>query len=264
LIFGCHPISRAYSVLRPQYREVKINNRLAAVPLTMLLQRRRAIQTPPTIVVILGNGAEEIYHARATHALQVHQTLGSFQLALDENHSTILLAKFYQQIPKAYFEGWMVNPSQLWSDEQSKIYRISKDNTFDTITEAAGCRCLVEQKYLAMLERDSDFRIHIVVVTSACHEERTRWIFSEVFNDAAWISISYDSSRSTVAEADRDEKEKALLLKQKELVGPFGNIPKFLNSKREIEAARYKFEFLERTPIEAVIFRSQYCVIHHP
>jgi hypothetical protein len=174
----------------------------------------------------------------------------------------MLLAKFYNVIPFPinFFRDRMQNPNQLWADEQSKIYRIGK-NTHDTFTEAAGCRCLLEKRYSAVLESDPDFRLHLVVVTSAYHEERARWIFNNVFADAAWISISFDSSATTRIEAEtRVAGEPALFERQQKAIEPYGNAVAFLNAKRKADGVKYVFEFRERTLAQAVVHRSVYQV----
>lgn len=206
---------------------------------------------PLTIVVVLGNSAKEIYEARANRALQL----------VDENSSALLLAKFYKVIPvdQKYFLDRMSDRSRLWADKQSLIYRLSK-HTFDTITEAVGCRCLLELRFSTEVERDPSFSLNVVVVTSACHEERTRWIFSDVFCDVNWITLSFESSPTTELEylGNRPEIEEQTLARQRRRIETCGNIANFINEQHRKYPGKYLFQFREAS------FRARYQVVFHP
>jgi hypothetical protein len=212
-----------------------------------------------TIVVVLGNSEQEIYEARANRALQI----------VDQNMAALLLAKFYRVIPvdQQYFVDRMSDKSRLWADKQSLIYRLSK-YTFDTITEAVGCRCLLELRFSPQVERDPSFCLNLIVVTSACHEERTRWIFSDAFCDVDWISLSFDSSETTSSEvqANRVEIEAQILVRQRRRIGTgaHGGIANFINDQRQRFPEKYLFEFRDREPLEASTYRSKFQVVFHP
>lgn len=225
--------------------------------------KRSAVITPTTVVVVLGNGTEEIYRSRANHAISVHRTLSSFLSALDQNSKVLLLAKFYTENFKiSYFREKMGDLSgKLVSDELSKVYRLAL-NTFDTITEAVGCRCLIEKMFSVNLVENPNFRLHLVIVSSEFHIGRVQWIFDNVFSDVAWISVSFDASPQTPIEEGRDEQD--LINRQKIAVSEHGSIADFVNHKREEGDSRYKFEFRIRTVEEAIIFRSKYQIYHFP
>ena len=116
------------------------------------------------------------------------------------------------------------------SDSVIQTWR-NGDNTHDTMTEAVGCRWLLEQKFERQL-LDPAFRVHVVVVTSACHAARTRWIFDGVFEDARWAVVIHDASDMTTTEVkeDRLNKETKIWAKQRKLVDAAGGFAGFMNN----------------------------------
>jgi hypothetical protein len=146
----------------------------------------------------------------------------------------------------------LLNRERLWaggSDGVVQTWRLG-DNTHDTMMEAVGCRWLLEQKFEHRLD-DSAFRIHVVVVTSACHHARTRWIFDGVFKDALWSLVTYDVSDTTATEIrqNRLREESRLLARQMDVVARHGGFVEHINAEFDPSGAKhrgraYRFQFV--------------------
>jgi hypothetical protein len=208
-----------------------------------------------------------VYRARLRKAVEVYKTLSRYHMATPLSPSApalvILLAKTYaskegelgahqadiremlcrdpgflqQEQEQGSFRDFSRLLSQhdrLWaggSDDIVQTWR-SGDNTHDTIHEAVGCRWLLEQKFEHLLG-NAAAPLHVVVVTSACHHARTRWIFDGVFEDAAWARVSFDVSDTTATELGqrRLDVEAQIWARQLKSVASHGGFAGFINAE---------------------------------
>ncbi len=238
-----------------------------------------------------------IYRARLGKAVELYKTLTRYQMAMPAPKATILLAKTYQskegewgghqsdlvelicrdpgvlqqEEVQAQFQAlntFLMHRSRLWAGGSDGIIQTwrTADNTHDTMLEAVGCRWLMEQKFEDRLH-DPAFRIHVVVVTSACHDARTRWIFDGVFKDAIWTSITYDPSATTTTELreNRLAREAAVWAKQQKEIALAGGFAGFINAQFDPSGAKhdgkaYRFQFNKRTACDEERLRSEFWI----
>lgn len=104
-----------------------------------------------------------------------------------------------------------------------------------------------------------------MVVTSACHHARTRWIFDGVFEDAAWARVSFDVSDTTATELgqSRFDVEAQIWARQLKSVASHGGFAGFINAEFDPSGAKhggnpYRFRFVARAASDAT--RSEYRV----
>ena len=123
--------------------------------------------------------------------------------------------------------------------------------------EAVGCRWLLEQKFEHLLG-NAAAPLHVVVVTSACHHARARWIFDGVFKDAAWARVSFDVSDTTATEIaqGRMDVEAKIWARQLESVASHGGFAGFINAEFDPSGAKhdgnaYRFRFVARDAHDA-------------
>lgn len=238
-----------------------------------------------------------IYRARLGKAVEVYKTLTRYHMAMPAAPTTILLAKTYKskegelgghqadlvelirrdpgvlqheevQAQFQSFNEFIMHRDRLWAGGSDGIIQTWRkgDNTHDTMLEAVGCRWLLEQKFEDRLH-DPAARIHVVVVTSACHDARTRWIFDGVFKDAVWASISYDPSATTTTELrdSRLEKEAAIWARQQKLIAHDKGFAGFINAQFDPTGAKhdgkaYRFQFNKRAACDQEMYRSEFWI----
>ena len=173
------------------------------------------------LIVILGNSDPVIYNARASHAVRV------FLNKIKLNKNIYLLPKFYKhswtletfEIALNKYKG------HILLDSISEYYRRQSD-THDTINEALATRFILENKY-------PDLDVVLTVVTSKCHETRSRWIFENVFKDLYNIKLEFSSSNITFNEIklNREEVEKRGLQDQYKMITNEGGMYNFINNR---------------------------------
>jgi len=243
-----------------------------------------------------------VYLARLAKAVNVYKSLTRCEIATRRPDSaappsTILLAKTYvsnegelgahqtdltqmlrrdpgflqqeeTQTELRAFAELLTQRDRLWAGGSDSVIQTWRngDNTHDTMTEAAGCRWLLEQKFEHRL-LDPAFKVHVVVVTSACHAARTRWIFDCVFEDALWAVVMHDASDTTATEVkeNRLNKEVEIWAKQRKLIAEAGGFKAFMNaafdpSGSHHDGRAFRFQFVEHGEHEAALLRSRYRV----
>jgi hypothetical protein len=120
--------------------------------------------------------------------------------------------------------------------------------THDTINEALASRYILE-KYFKNECLDENFRTRLTVVTSKCHERRTRWIFDQVFLDIHWVELEFDSSKTTEIEIKqkRDIVEQNIINGQNEKILHYGGLVKFINNLNKSKQYT-KFAYVSNGP----------------
>lgn len=177
------------------------------------------------VIVILGNRDPVIYNARASNAVRI------FLKKINLNENVYLLPKFYEK-------SWTLQTFELslhkykkniLLDSISDYYR-NNISTHDTINEALGTRFILEDKYVNL---DTPFVVHLTIVTSQCHENRSKWIFESIFKDLQWVKLYFNSSITTFIERNlnRDDVEKAVLQNQYKIITNEGGFYNFINNR---------------------------------
>eukprot|EP00045_Choanoeca_perplexa_P004734 m.40196 g.40196 ORF g.40196 m.40196 type:complete len:204 (-) comp12731_c1_seq2:174-785(-) len=158
--------------------------------------------TMTTIVAILGNRNEEIYHARVAAGLD------AYRYCKQQGQSAKLAIKLYKKIfTRVQLE------QLLTEDEREDVLVGELANTFvdhnrtgDTIAEAVGARYLCEQMAAERL----------IVCTSECHMARTAWICAGIIRTDR-IPVTFIASPTTEAELIDDRKNQELRILRKQV-----------------------------------------------
>ena len=174
------------------------------------------------VVLVLGNRSSEIFEQRAMHAINVFFRLRKF------NDHVYFIPKYYDYFDKNKFLKFLNDFKQHILDDN---YYTDHKVSHDTINEALATRYLLEKIFYLEHKNDIDFKIRLHIVTSHCHEKRTRYLFDQVFIDINWIELYYDSSETTETEikSNRCNIELNILKNQSTDIIKNGGIHNFIN-----------------------------------
>ena len=172
------------------------------------------------LIVVLGSSDPIIYNSRASHAIKV------FLEKIKTNKNVYLMPKFYD-------DSWTLNHfektlpcyiNNILKNGYSDYYR--NGFTHDTINEALGTRFVIEKMFLF------GTKVKLTIVTSECHEKRSRWIFNEIFKDCDCIDLEFESSLTTFVELNKNryEIEDIILSNQYKEVKKNKNMINFINN----------------------------------
>lgn len=143
------------------------------------------------VVLVLGNSSSEIFEQRAMKAINVFFNLRKF------NDHVYFIPKYYNFFDKNKFLKFLNDFKQHILDDN---YYTDHKVSHDTINEGLATRYVLEKLFYSEHKNDSEFKIKLHVVTSHCHEKRTRYLFDQIFIDINWIELYYDSSETTEQE----------------------------------------------------------------
>jgi hypothetical protein len=204
------------------------------------------------VIVVLGNGNPVIYNSRASNAIKV------FLEKIKTNENVFILPKFYENswTLETFQVSLGIYNKNILTDETSKYYS-HHPITHDTINEALGTRYVIEKSFNRM-------NVNLTVVTSKCHENRSRWIFETVFKDSFRVRIDFNSSSMTFNEIklDRNNIEKNGLERISALILSEGGIYNYINNRNlakvythflfeKLNDFRYELKF--NPPVSSVI-----------
>jgi hypothetical protein len=194
------------------------------------------------MIVVLGNGNSIIYNARVSHAIDI------FFQKLKNNIDVLFLTKYYKDswTLKHFEYVFDIFKDSILNTSISNFYSSHK-YTHDTILEAVGTRYVIENTFF------NNLHIILTVVTSECHQERTEWIFNEIFKDMKNIKLIFNSSRTTFIEITENRYivESQILYRQQFNVSKCENMINYINERHS--QRKYSNFYFEKN-------KESYCV----
>ena len=177
------------------------------------------------IIVVLGNKSPVIFNTRASHAVKLF-------LSKISCNDVYLLTKFYENSwsHDTFKYKLKLFQDRILDDFISVHYRYL--DVHDTINEALATIYVLENKYKSNTN-DPLFNLCLTIVTTKCHEKRTKWIFSNIFKDVEWVTLNYDMAEITFEEINLNRYlvEDKIFKNQQYNITIEGGIYNFINNK---------------------------------